>query len=217
MISTSNLVDKSWLIGQLIILSSGLFSFHFPLKMFKRAFSHCSTYLSDEVLQGGISDGDPIMGARPPSQFIQNDQRTLGRPGNDLWGFAQLLHERAASLEDVVRGSHPDEANIYTREFMNGGEPTVIHHYSPCESSCVGTPNTLDTAESLMIMSLIVCDFRVRGWLIQGIQIDFPSFLSLWFLCWQTNFKTFTLMYTWVHICMAIWFSRLSFCSCLFF
>lgn len=129
------------------------------------------------------------MGARPPSQFIQNDQRTLGRPGNDLWGFAQLLHECAASLEDVVWGSHPDEANIYTREFMNGGEPTVIHHYSPCESSCVGTPNTLDTAESLMIMSLIVCDFRVRGWLIQGIQIDFPSFLSLWFLCWQTTLK----------------------------
>lgn len=36
--STSNLVDKSWFLGQLIILSSGLFSFLFPLKMFKKVF-----------------------------------------------------------------------------------------------------------------------------------------------------------------------------------
>lgn len=82
-----------------------------------KGFFYCSTYVSDEVLQGGISDGDPIMGARPPSQFIQNDQRTLGRPGNDLWGFSQLLHERTASLEDVVWGSHPNKANIYTRVY----------------------------------------------------------------------------------------------------
>lgn len=87
------------------------------------------TYVSDEVLQGGMSDGNPIVGARPPSQFIQNDQRTLGRPGNDLRGFAQLLHERTASLEDVVGGAHPEEANVYTREFMNGGKPAAIRHH----------------------------------------------------------------------------------------
>lgn len=140
------------------------------------------TYVSDKVLQGGISDGNPVVGARPASQFIQNDQRTLGRPGNDLRGFAQLLHERTASLEDVVGGSHPEEENIYTREFMNGGKPAAIHHHF-AESGCVGTPNTLDMADSLMIMQLIVCDFRVRGWLIQG-QIPINSIFtqSLFFL-----------------------------------
>lgn len=191
MISTSNLAEKSWFIGKLIFPSSVFLS-----NVQKGSFL-CSTYVSDEVLQGGVSDGNPIMGARPPSQFIQNDQRTLGRPGNDLWGFAQLFHERTASLEDVVWGSHPDEANIYTCEFMNGGEPTVIHHHSPWESLCVGTPNTLDTSDSLMIMSLIVCDFRVGGWLIQGIHICFASFFpySSYFL---------SLLNTFVNYCQVI-------------
>ena len=67
------------------------------------------TYVSDEVLQGGMGDGDPIMGARAPAQLIQDDQWPLGRVGNDLGGFGQLLHERTAPFEDVVWGPHPDD------------------------------------------------------------------------------------------------------------
>lgn len=142
------------------------------------------SYVSDEVLQGGVSDGNPIVGAGPPSQFIQNDQRTLGRPGNDLRGFAQLLHERAASLEDVVGGSHPEEANIYRREFLNEGKPAAIRQHFAVWERLRGNAKYFRHADSLMIMLLIVCDFRVRGWLIQGLQPPLPSFLmqSLFFL-----------------------------------
>lgn len=65
------------------------------------------TYVSDEVLQSGISDGDAIMSACPSSQFIQDDQRALCRSGNDLWSFCELLHECAAPFVDVIWSSHP--------------------------------------------------------------------------------------------------------------
>lgn len=67
------------------------------------------THVSDEVLQGGVGDGDAVVGARAPSQFVQDDQRALGGSGDDFRGFAQLLHEGAAALVQVVRSPHPDD------------------------------------------------------------------------------------------------------------
>lgn len=89
------------------------------------------THISDEKLQGGIGDGDPVVGARPPPQFIQDDQWAFSCPGDDLRGFSQLLHERTAAFVDVVRGSHPEDRDRQRQKvsnIMSEGEPAAFFY-----------------------------------------------------------------------------------------
>lgn len=55
-----------------------------------------------------MGDGDPVVGARATSKFVEDDQRAFCRTGNYLRGFSQLFHERTAPFVDVVWSPHPD-------------------------------------------------------------------------------------------------------------
>lgn len=91
----------------------------FPRQHYRRTLTQMRTHISDEELQGSIGDGDPVVGARPPPQFVQDDQWAFSCPGDDLWGFGQLLHERTAAFVDVVRGSHPDDRDRQRQKVSN--------------------------------------------------------------------------------------------------
>lgn len=139
--------------------------FPVPLLSMSTLQAQTRTHISDEELQGGIGDGDPVVGARPPPQFVQDDQWAFGRPGDDLRGFGQLLHERTAAFVDVVRGSHPEDrdrqrqkvSNIHERRWTCGpfffishtGVERLSERGSKTESSSVIIIEHDDTTEPI--------------------------------------------------------------------
>ena len=66
-----------------------------------------------DIFDDGPGDGDAIVGAGAASQFIKEDEASLGEVVEDAGRLVHLHHEGGLAQSDVIGGTHAGEDLVY--------------------------------------------------------------------------------------------------------
>ena len=69
-----------------------------------------------DVFDDGLSQGHPIIGRRPPSQLIKQDERSRSRLANGIVGLHHLNHKGRLAGHQVICSPNPGINGIKERE-----------------------------------------------------------------------------------------------------